>query len=254
MKKDSFLKYAKVAALFVFMFVGMQTALAQPIDIVYPVSELGGCADRTACKAYCSKPRLACVDFAESHGLVGSEEAAEMRAMIKEALTRKKNIAKKEAVLQRDDLVGSVKRRVVEEGNYTPAPGPPQRDSRDQEPRIDEEKALAAIDKYGGPGGCTDMNSCSSFCDTPDNSEVCFAFAKEHNLMVGGDLEKFEKMVNMVGPGGCRGRECEAYCDAPGHEDECFAFAKENGLILIHGSVPGYNRADVEIKKLAASK
>lgn len=29
---------------------------------------------------------------------------------------------------------------------------------------------------------------------------------------------------------------------------------KENGWILIHGSVPGYNRSDVEIKKAAAVK
>jgi len=189
--------------------------------ITYPIAELGNCADREACKQYCSKPRLVCVDFAEKNGMVTAEEAAEMRSAISGAKEQRR------AELSRDDIVGAIK----------PArPAPPRverpgRPDEDNGPRINEDKAMSAVKQFGGPGGCTDMESCSKFCDDEENDKVCMDYAIEHNLMDKGEAEKMQKMMNAVGPGGCRGRECKNYCDTAGHEEECFAFAKENGMI-----------------------
>ncbi|PIR44987.1 MAG: hypothetical protein COV10_01885 [Candidatus Vogelbacteria bacterium CG10_big_fil_rev_8_21_14_0_10_51_16] len=229
---SSVLRFSLVATLLVF---GASVALAQTA-ITYPIAELGACADRAACKAYCASPKLACVDFAEKQGMIGVEEAMAMRQAIERAQAE---ASARPAALSRDDLVGSVRDR-SSTGN---APGPQirqrtptppktvQNRSDDNEPNINKEKAQAAIEKFGGPGGCTDMVSCGQFCDSPENTKACVAYAREHDLMGNGDLERFERMADIVGPGGCRGRQCQQYCDAPGHEDECLAFAKENNLI-----------------------
>ena len=46
-------------------------------DIVYPVTELGGCRNEVECRAFCDKPENrigVCWDFAIQHNLVSDEE------------------------------------------------------------------------------------------------------------------------------------------------------------------------------------
>ncbi|MBI1975668.1 MAG: hypothetical protein HYS59_01555 [Candidatus Vogelbacteria bacterium] len=111
-------------------------------------------------------------------------------------------------------------------------PRGPERIQEIEEPKIDEEKAMRIIGELGGgPGGCNSFDSCDKFCSAPSHDEECLAFAIEHELIQGPDIERIKKFQNLAGPGGCRGRACEAYCDAPGHEKECLEFAVENNLI-----------------------
>lgn len=82
-------------------------------------------------------------------------------------------------------------------------------------------------------GGCANKEECKTYCDNPDNMEVCIAFAEKHGLMKKDDVERAKKFAKIkTGPGGCTGREsCEAYCSNGDHADECIAFAEKHGMM-----------------------
>src|SRR3989338_8382274 len=63
------------------LFLAASVAFAQEQNIAFPVAELGGCESKEQCKAYCDNPAHieACVSFAEAHGLMSSDEAAQAR-------------------------------------------------------------------------------------------------------------------------------------------------------------------------------
>ncbi len=85
-----------------------------------------------------------------------------------------------------------------------------------------------------GLDNCQNKNDCKNFCDDPKNSDVCFAFAKQHNLMTPEEISNAKKFqgAGMVGPGGCKGQTaCEQYCGDPAHLEECTAFAEKNGIM-----------------------
>jgi len=162
----------------------------------------GGCQSREACDAFCSQPTnlRACIDFGVQEGHISAEEA--------------------------ERFLEDAERRFNDD--FGPRRGGP---GIDGGPDIDEEKARQVLEELGvGPGGCEGFQACEAFCSEPANDQTCFNFAVEHGL-VQGDVEKFKRIMEEGGPGGCRGRECEAYCEAPGRERECLDFAIEHGLI-----------------------
>jgi hypothetical protein len=161
----------------------------------------GGCRSRDECEAYCQRPENLneCLDFAVREGRMSAEEAKR------------------------------IKSRAIIKPDFGPPRGPR---VRGPEPaRIDEEKARQILEEIGGPGGCDSLQACDEFCSEPANGEICFNFAVEHGLIPPEEAERMREMMEMEGPGGCRGRECELYCEQPGHEEECLNFAIENGLI-----------------------
>lgn len=169
----------------------------------------GGCRGREECNTFCQNPenRTTCFDFAVAQGHISQEEAERIRPFLE------------------GDLPG-----LPRPGEFGPQAGRGPRGPG--EPRINEQKAAQVLEELGGgPGGCTGFRECETFCSTPGNEETCFNFAIEHGLMDPQEAEKFKKIMNTEGPGGCRGRECESYCEAPGHEKECLTFAHEQGFI-----------------------
>src|SRR3989338_467181 len=56
-------------------------ASAQESTVTFPVPELGNCASKSKCRAYCDDLThvKVCVAFAESHGLISAEEARQAR-------------------------------------------------------------------------------------------------------------------------------------------------------------------------------
>jgi len=163
----------------------------------------GGCRTPAECDAFCRQPDngLICIEFAVAEGHMTPEEAARIRSFIERAGP----------------------------GDFGPDIG---HDIGPGEPDIDVRKAQQVINELGGgPGGCQNFQECDVFCSNPTNSEVCFAFAVEHELIPAGEVERFKKLMDVEGPGGCRGRECEAYCESPGNERECIDFAVEQGFM-----------------------
>ncbi|GEM_PF-2131417 len=90
--------------------------------------------------------------------------------------------------------------------------------------------------KYPIPelGNCSSKDSCKSYCDKPQNSNACFVFAGQRNLMSAEELDHAKKFKDggMIGPGSCKGQaECDQYCGNGDHMEECIAFAQKNGMM-----------------------
>ncbi len=83
-------------------------------------------------------------------------------------------------------------------------------------------------------GNCKNQSACRSYCDKPENTNVCLDFAEKNNLMSKEEIGLAKKFVGSgsKGPGGCSGKgACSTYCDNITHIDECVAFAEKNGLM-----------------------
>lgn len=176
-----------------------------PFDIEFPVAELGGCADKTACKAYCDEEKNAeaCYSFAEKHGLGASREEVE--------------------------------------------------------------ESLKELEEDGGPGGCAEDEknptlACKRYCDSPANIGECVAYAKDHQLLEGEELEEAIKVAEALKrgvklPAQCKNAEsCRSTCDNPANLETaraCFDFAAEADLLP-----PEVDREDAEkfFKAFAAGK
>ena len=190
---------------------------AQENTIIYPVTELGNCQSKEACRAYCELPGNfePCLDFASSHGLMKEEDIK----IVRQIKTFKgpgdcggaaECQAYCEATEHFDECL-----EFAEEHNLL----------------SDEELELAKkFRRESGPGGCRGIE-CKAYCDNPAHFEACLQFAEEHDLINNEEAEIAEKLGGAPGPGGCRGEECKDYCSNPEHREECFRWATEQGFI-----------------------
>jgi len=121
---------------------------------------------------------------------------------------------------------------------------------------------------FSGPGGCSNPEECRTFCENPENHDICLDFAVEQGFMTSEEADRIrefrkeaerfreetergreglekefevdpefdkEKALQIVesqgGPGGCSSfEECEAFCENPQNQETCFKFAEEHGL------------------------
>lgn len=243
-------------------------AVTAQTDIVFPIAELGNCADRNACKTYCDDltHKDACVAFARAHGIMSEEEASEAEKMPKVgpggcqsesacraycgdaehqeeclAFTERHNIK-----TPRGTEVRERARLIREQG----APGQCQSEKEcraycenpahqgeclvfaEKHDLIDKNKIRVAkkVMEEGGPGGCKEEKECRAYCENPDNTVACVKFGEEHGLISPEEAARIKKMP-AIGPGGCKGEQCKTYCDNPDHFETCIAFAEENGLM-----------------------
>lgn len=192
-----------------FMFVGVSHAqednpeqAAKKYGITFPVAELGGCQNISACKSFCEKEenRDQCTAFAKKKGFY--QERRKDEGIINEAKSslgcdsessckvvceKEENREKCSSFAQKHGLGGGPR------GN----PGD----------RKILEKARELL-------GCDSEASCKSVCENPDNQEKCSNFASQSGL--GGGVRK-------VGPGGCNSEEsCRSFCQ--NNQDECRKF------------------------------
>ena len=81
-------KYFLFILIFGFMFFGFigLSAAQEPTDVVFPVSELGNCANKDECRTYCEDPanKEVCLDFAEKHNLIPKEQIKAAKKVLKE--------------------------------------------------------------------------------------------------------------------------------------------------------------------------
>lgn len=83
-------------------------------------------------------------------------------------------------------------------------------------------------------GGCADQAACKMYCDDAAHLTACLAFAEEHQLMSGEELQKAKQFAKAgsKGPGGCTSQgSCDTYCDDPAHIDACIVFAEQSGML-----------------------
>jgi hypothetical protein len=207
--------------------------------IVFPVAELGNCANKTSCKAYCddSTHMPECIAFAESHGLMNAAEAARARKFATRLQgdggpggCRSDRVCRDycEDITHMDECLAFAESEGIDDRH------------------IKEARRIQTHLRGGGqlPGGCTSKVSCEVYCTSGnlDRMEECVAFAEAAGLDIdheeGGpksavDIRKFIQLArNGETPGGCKNKnECEAYCRGGEHINECIAFGERMGFI-----------------------
>ena len=85
-------------------------------------------------------------------------------------------------------------------------------------------------------GNCGSRAACKTYCEKTENIEQCIAFAEEHNLISGKEIQKGKKFSQILKtgttPGGCKTeKSCFEYCNNVDAIDECVAFAEKNGFM-----------------------
>lgn len=197
----------------------IQHAYAQSAPtIVFPIPELGNCADQVACKAYCDDlaNRASCVEFAEKHNLARKTTVSEQKPFSGEGpggctdknscRTYCEDASHAEECLSFAEKNGLMKKEEVE-------------------------RARKFV-KQTGPGGCRG-DACRDYCADTAHVDECVKFAEENNFISKEDAARAKKMMQAAqkgGPGGCKGSECQAYCMTTEHQKECYEFAKKEGF------------------------
>ncbi len=101
---------------------------------------------------------------------------------------------------------------------------------------IDKNRAIEIVQSQGGPAGCSSEESCRTFCDNPDNVEICINWARQNGLISSAEASKAEKLAKVgrefSGPGRCQSREeCERFCGEPQNHNVCLDFAVQQGFL-----------------------
>lgn len=255
----------KIILLFFLVAAGYaQVARADSLfDIEFPVAELGGCADKDACRAYCDDAAhgVACAEFAEKHGLGDQRTVQAARAVEQggpgacqgdQACRTYCDDSAHETECVEFAVTNGFMSRAEADRALKPGPGGCHgkacrqycEDPLHQEDCfefgvangfISKEEAKKIRDfKKGfeqGPGGCRSESECRTYCDDPAHIDACVSFGEEHGL-IDKEQARIVKKTHGTGPGGCRGNdECRAYCEDAGHQSACIDFAADNGLI-----------------------
>ncbi|MBI2042092.1 MAG: LamG domain-containing protein [Candidatus Nealsonbacteria bacterium] len=186
----------------------------------------GNCDTRYKCLNYCEAPAnaLECVDFAESAGFIGEEEAAQARKyipLILQGVTPGKCGTKERCETYCADPVNSLECMEFAV-KYEVLP-------------LDELEVLKKILPFmrAGtmPGGCRSKDECENYCSDENNSEECIDLGLALGVIKPEEVELIKKLGGK-GPGNCRsGEACEAFCAKPENQKECMDFAVKIGLM-----------------------
>ncbi len=217
--------------------------------ITFPIPELGNCASKDSCHAYCDDTANidACVSFAQLHGLMNKEEASHAQKFKKQ--------------LQSAGGPGGCKnpqdcQTFCSQAANLEACIKFAKDNGVKDQNVDQGEKILAYIKSGGhmPGDCTSKESCQTYCGDFSHAQECFAFAKNagiaqiHNESKdnggrgassqdnGPTPEQMQKFLDLAKtgktPGGCKTKdECESYCSQDAHQDECLTFALNAGIL-----------------------
>ncbi len=203
------------------------------IQVTYPIAELGGCNNKSECKAFCDKSENieSCVAFAQSRGLINqadADRAQKFSRSLKSGSTPGGCTTPASCKAFCSDLTNIEACTAWAEKSGI------------KDKHLDEAKKIQGYLKTGGlmPGGCTSESSCRTYCENFDHADECSTFAEKVGLNVrdgenGPPPRKvFELMKSGKTPGGCRSKDaCEAYCQSESHFEECVAFAEEAGFM-----------------------
>jgi hypothetical protein len=198
-------------------------------NINYPVAELGNCASKEECKAFCDKQEniLECVVFAEQHGLIAPEEAERARAFVRTG-TGPGGCSSQdecEAYCDGTDHMDECLDFAERNGLISPE-------------ELAEARKVAVAIRAGVqmPGGCQNKVECDAYCNDPMHMRECIEFAVNAGIMPEDEVAEAKKVMiaieSGVTPPNCRGKaECDIYCSEPEHVEECMAFAEAAGFM-----------------------
>src|SRR3989344_4842680 len=223
-----------VSALFI-SYVSAQSVF----DIKFPVAELGNCANKEECKAYCEKEEnfSACRAFASKYGLKGGDAENEDKFnVIKEDGGPGNCAADAVNPIEACHSYCNVSANMKECVSYAK-----KHNLMEGEELEEAEKVLAALERGAKlPAGCENKESCQQICEAPANISIareCFAFAEEAGLLSPGvSREQAEKVFKAIEEGRAPFKSPKDFeqCDNPPSDEilqKCIDFAIENGFL-----------------------
>lgn len=190
-----------------------ETLVTAPVgSVVYPITELGNCADRAACRAYCVKVenRPACFDWAVSRGLVN----AELIKKIKEKLTVEvpgvcTGASCKEACRLTENkdacLEVAEKRGLINKG------------------WVQRAKAI----RDGIEGKCQGIEGCRAYCAKDENADECLSFVERKGLLSPTVIGRLRGVLQSRKELGVPLERLRNYCAEEANKDRCINVAEK---------------------------
>ena len=183
---------------------GADSSTTTPLNLTYPITDLGSCANLEACSNFCEDPVHAssCSDYAKKNGFYQDDPTTYAGEEFYQDAQTELGCNSKDACLtlcsdpSNHDKCESFARRNDIPGGYVEQPDKPE--------YLEVAKTVL---------GCDSADSCSNACDDPANAQKCSDFANQVGLLGGTTTE---------GPGGCQTPEtCGAYCSDPANFEQC---------------------------------
>lgn len=215
----SYQQYSNPAGLVLAETTGSDTQLQPVAATIFPIAELGNCADAQACKAYCDDPShfAACTEVAKKHGLTRAATAGQQTALLAHAkaelgctsLAQCRAFCAEPANAQQCHEVafkyGTVKYRMAQEKLLR--------------------NARANL-------GCQTVSDCRLLCANPANQDQCRAFTKTKvPLHLLRKMQKAAESANTTAPLPCTTlAECQTYCSDPANATACEMSGKDGRL------------------------
>ncbi len=239
--KTHLIRLSIFIAILFFGLVGMNRALAlSSADITFPVAELGGCIDKSACMKFCDAPenQPICQDFATKYGLNKNGEK-EREGKIQ------KNGGPGNCAENAKDSEEACRSFCNRQENITICVDWAEKNVFLKGRELEEAKKVRDALKRGAklPEACTDMQACDKVCKNPKtiaDAKSCFRFAKEAGF-ASQDVseEKIEKMFTALqssqsNNGPFKNFDDFGKCEKPESEavlQQCIKFATDNNLL-----------------------
>lgn len=140
--------------------------------IIYPISELGNCADFTACHSYCGRPenKTTCIAFAEKKGFYKKEEESKKRTWLFQ-MARTELGCEGEKCKRLCEIKENFERCKKFILRYRP-----------EVERAKEVKNQTMIVRAKNLLGCTTPEECKKLCEDINNKQKCSDFFKQLGL------------------------------------------------------------------------
>lgn len=179
-----------------------EESIAQ-LGIVFPITQLGNCANVSACKAYCSITQNveSCQNFAQTHDV-----------RVKETILTK---AKEElGCNSRDDCHNFCEQESNREVCHAFA----------QRYHLRGEIKNKLIENAKQELGCNSHEECKNLCELPQNRTACVAFANKLNIV---NNHREELVAEAKEKLGCTSFEdCKTFCQDKTNRDKCHNFGQ----------------------------
>ena len=230
------------AALAIGVSVQAQTTTTEP---TFPITELGGCADRTACKAYCDIEAnySACSSYAQSRGLKRLEQAQQNNTDRSKLLEKiKTDGGPGKCGANASDPVQACKAYCDDTTHIQACVAYGKTHSLFKGEALQKAEKISAALKSGVtlPSGCTDAESCKEACEKPstvDQAKSCYEFAKAAGVLPKGFNEDGAKKVfSAIASSSAPFKSIKDFARCNGATNpeiikKCTEFAAQSGLI-----------------------
>lgn len=228
------------------------TARAQISNITFPIPELGNCASKSECRAYCD------IDGPFAEDMTASQKAERREAC--QSFAQKNHIGKKQQIDA--GKFGVIKQNGGPGGSCGKEADPisacsaycsitahvPECVAYAKKHKLFEGKELEEAEKVSNalksgaklPEACKDAESCKEICENAQDlgtAKQCFAFAEKAGLLPEnfdhGKAEKFFKLIE-EGNGPFKDFKDFRQCEKPADDEilkKCIEFGEKNGFI-----------------------